>query len=49
MHVWGDARPLAALLAQAPRTGEEGRTRRRRFGALARRLWTPVLAAEELA
>ncbi|MEU7906321.1 exodeoxyribonuclease V subunit gamma [Actinoplanes sp. NPDC049118] len=44
--VWGDAAPLDALLA-TPATGD-GTAEPTQFGALAMRLWEPLLAAEEL-
>ena len=48
-HVWGDRAPLEALLEQSPADDERWPDEPTRFGALARRLWTPVLEAEELA
>jgi len=48
VHVWGDRAPLAALLEQEPRDGEHEPGEPTRFGALACRLWAPVLAAEEM-
>ena len=49
VHVWGDRAPLEALLDQRPADDERWPDEPTRFGALARRLWTPVLEAEELA
>lgn len=47
-YVWGDDAPLADLLTAAPYDDEcvEGETSR--FGALACRLWAPLLAAEQV-
>jgi len=44
-RVWGDSPALDALL-DAPRPGEEAPGEDTRLGALAARLWLPVLAAE---
>ena len=50
--VYGDAVPLAWLLAQAPRDDERGpgwdETQETRFGRYALRLWHGLLAVEEL-
>ena len=48
VHVWGERPPLAALLEQEPRPGEQWPGEGTRFGALACGLWAPALAAEEL-
>ncbi len=41
--VWGPRCPLETLLAQMPREGEEIEGETTRLGALARRLWVPML------
>ncbi len=41
--VWGRATPLETLLAQRPRAGEEIEGETTRLGALARRLWLPMI------
>ena len=41
--VWGRATPLATLLAQRPRPREEIEGESTRLGALARRLWLPMI------
>lgn len=46
--VWGKNSPLSRLLADRPRPGEETPGQTSRFGALALRLWSPVLDSEEL-
>ncbi|OBJ70960.1 exodeoxyribonuclease V subunit gamma [Mycobacterium sp. 1274756.6] len=46
--VWGKESPLSRLLDDRPRPGEETPGEPTRFGALALRLWTPVLDSEEL-
>jgi exodeoxyribonuclease V gamma subunit len=45
VRVWGQGAPLSVLLS-APRPGEEMPGEDTRLGALAARLWLPVLAAE---
>ncbi|HEX2174445.1 MAG TPA: exodeoxyribonuclease V subunit gamma, partial [Nocardioidaceae bacterium] len=49
--VWGRAAPVGVLLEEPPRADEQGPTwpgdESTRFGALARRLWSPLLAAEQ--
>jgi exodeoxyribonuclease V gamma subunit len=45
VRVWGEHAPLSVLLGP-PRPGEEMPTEDTRLGALAARLWLPVLAAE---
>ncbi|RBO93841.1 exodeoxyribonuclease V subunit gamma [Nocardia puris] len=45
-YIWGPAPRLDDLLAAPAPDGEPGETTR--FGALARRLWAPLLAAENL-
>ncbi len=45
VRVWGERAPLSALLVP-PRPGEEMPGEDTRLGALAARLWSPVLAAE---
>jgi len=50
--VWGERAPITALLAEPPWSDEQGpdwpSEEPTRFGAIARRLWTPLLAAESL-
>jgi exodeoxyribonuclease V gamma subunit len=47
--VWGPQSPLARLLDQPPRDDErDWFDDPSRFGVLARRLWTPLLAAERI-
>ncbi len=41
--VWGPAAPLATLLDAKPRPGEEIEGESTRLGALARRLWLPMV------
>ncbi len=41
--VWGPAAPLETLLAARPRPGEEVEGESTRLGALARRLWVPMV------
>ncbi|SDX85007.1 DNA helicase/exodeoxyribonuclease V, gamma subunit [Modestobacter sp. DSM 44400] len=48
-HVFGERTALADLTAAAPLDDERWRDERSRFGVLARRLWTPLLAAETTA
>ncbi len=43
VRVWGPAAPLATLLAQRPLPGEEVADQDTRLGALACRLWKPIL------
>jgi hypothetical protein len=43
VRVWGPDLPLAALLADEPRPGEEWPDQRSRTAALACRLWMPML------
>jgi exodeoxyribonuclease V gamma subunit len=45
VRVWGDHAPLQTLLG-APRPGEQAAGETTRLGALAARLWRPLLAAE---
>ncbi len=44
-RAWGERAPLSTLLTP-PRSGEEIRGETTRLGALATRIWTPLLAAE---
>ena len=43
VRVWGESLPFDALLAEPPRPGEECGEETTRLGALARRLWQPML------
>jgi exodeoxyribonuclease V gamma subunit len=43
VRVWGRDFSLEALLRQPPREGEEWGEQESRLGALACRLWTPIL------
>ncbi len=43
VRVWGEGAPFATLLAEPPRPGEEFAEETTRLGALARRLWQPML------
>ncbi|MCW2826591.1 MAG: exodeoxyribonuclease gamma subunit [Marmoricola sp.] len=43
VRVWGREAPLALLLAQRPRPGEDHPDQSTRLGALACRLWQPIL------
>ena len=45
IRAWGERVPLSALL-QPPRAGEEVRGETTRLGALAARIWAPLLTAE---
>ena len=45
IRAWGERAPLSALL-QPPRAGEEVRGETTRLGALAARIWAPLLTAE---
>jgi len=47
-YVWGDKPAFELLTATEPRDGERWPGETTRFGALACRLWTPVLTAERL-
>ncbi len=47
-YAWGEGRPLAFLLEQPPLPDEARPGESTRFGALARRLWTPLLQAEQV-
>jgi exodeoxyribonuclease V gamma subunit len=48
-YVWGEAAPLGDLLAEPSADDEPWPDEPTRFGALACRLWAPLLAAEERA
>ena len=43
IRVWGRDVPLATLLEQRPLPGEDWPDQSTRLGALASRLWTPIL------
>ena len=43
VRVWGESLPFDSLLAEPPRPGEEHGDETTRLGALARRLWQPML------
>jgi len=43
VRVWGRAAPLSLLLEQRPQPGEDYADQKTRLGALACRLWTPIL------
>jgi exodeoxyribonuclease V gamma subunit len=45
--VWGDKPAFEQLIAAVPGDGEQWAGEATRFGALARRLWTPIRAAEQ--
>jgi exodeoxyribonuclease V gamma subunit len=47
VEIWGEKAPLKKLLATPPRPGEEIDGEDTRLGALAARLWLPMLDAEE--
>ena len=47
VRVWGTQAPGCRGLAEAPQPGEEYPGETTRFGALALRLWSPLLAAEQ--
>jgi exodeoxyribonuclease V gamma subunit len=46
VRVWGPRLPLADLLAIAPREGEDRHGEESRLGALASRIWLPLLGAD---
>ena len=45
--VWGEEADFSSLTAEAPRSAENWFDEATRFGMLARRVWTPLLAARE--
>ena len=45
--VWGEEAGFSSLTAEAPRSDENWFDEATRFGMLARRVWTPLLAARE--
>jgi exodeoxyribonuclease V gamma subunit len=47
-YVWGEEAPLDALLSASCADGERWTGESTRFGALACRVWAPILAAEQL-
>jgi exodeoxyribonuclease V gamma subunit len=48
-QIWGNQAPLEVLLAVEPRADEQWSSEPTRFGELALRLWTPLLADERTA